>query len=98
MRRLHRIHAALIFARAVVGAMLSMAFGLLLLAGIIWLIDRSFTGRTATVLTGFVIIWAVIKTLRTIGAMLGPPEPNVKTGTQLEKRRALRRAGMFGSR
>jgi hypothetical protein len=98
MSRLQRVHAGFIFAAAVVRALLRMVFGLLLIGGIIWLIERSFSGRSASVLTACVVILAVIKTVRAVGEMLGPPEPMVKTGTQLEKRRALRRAGMLGRR
>jgi hypothetical protein len=96
MPRLHRIHAGFIIGAAVLRTLRSIAFTLLVIAGLVWLIERSFTGRNATVLVVCVGLWGLRAVIRAIGAFLGPPEPMVNGGTQLEKRRALRRAQMLG--
>lgn len=96
MRRLHRIHAGFIFGAALLRVVRRIAFAILLVAACIWLIQRSFTDRPAMVLVVCAVIWGIRKVLRIVGEFLGPPEPMVKAGTQLEKRRALRRARMLG--
>jgi hypothetical protein len=98
MGKLQRIHSGFILGGFVLRAFRRIAFALLLTAGGIWLTQRSFTERPATVLTVCIVIWFLRAAIRAIGELLGPPEPLVKTGTQLEKRRALRRAGMLGRR
>ena len=96
MRRLHRIHAGFIFGVSLLRTLGRIAFAFLLVAACIWLIQRSFTDRPAIVLIVCVVIWGVRKAIRIVGEFLGPPEPTVNGGTQLEKRRALRRARMLG--
>jgi hypothetical protein len=98
MERLHRLHGGFITGAAVVRALRGMAFVLLLVAGAIWVINRSFSTRPATVLIVCVVIWGLRSMLRTLGELLGPPEPFVKSGTRLETRRALRRAGLVRRR
>jgi hypothetical protein len=98
MERLHRIHAVFILCAAVFRALSGFAFLLLLVAGIIWAIHWGFSGRPATVLTVWIILWALLSVLRAIGELLGPPEPSVKSTTRLETRRELRRAGMLRRR
>ena len=98
MARLQRIHRGFILGAAGFRFVRWVAFLLLLNAGCIWLIQRSFTGRTVTVLTVCVCLWGVRAVIRAVGELLPPPEPIVKTGTRLERRRALRRAGMLERR
>jgi hypothetical protein len=98
MRRLHRIHAGFILGGTLLRAFRRAVFALLLTAGCIWLIQRSFDERPAALLAVCVIIWWLRKIFRIIAELLGPPEPNVTGGTRIEKRRVLRRAGMLKRR
>jgi hypothetical protein len=98
MERLHRIHAVFILCAAVFRTVRGIAFLSLVVAGIIWAIHWGFSGRPATVLTVWIILWALLSVLRSIGEFLGPPEQSVKSTTRLETRRALRRAGMLRRR
>jgi hypothetical protein len=98
MERLHRLHAGFKIGAAILRALGGMTFASLVVAGIIWVIDQSFTGRTATVLTVCAIVGGLWSMLCSVGKFLGPPEPSVKSSTQLETRRALRRAGMLRRR
>jgi hypothetical protein len=95
LQRLHRIHAGFILGASLLRAFRRAVFALLLTAGCIWLVEKSFNERPATLLAGCVIIWWIRKVIRIVGELLGPPEPAVKSKTRLERRRALRRAGLL---
>jgi hypothetical protein len=98
MSRLQRVHAVVILAAKALRAARKIAFTLVLMVGLIWAANWSFGSRPATVLTVCLIIWGLRKVARRVGELLGPPEPTYSTGARVEKRRALRRAGIIGGR
>jgi hypothetical protein len=98
MERLHRIHARFILAGEIARASGKIAFGLLIIGVSIGVLFISEHSLLVSVFFGCVIVAGINVAIRAIGEFLGPPEPSVKSSTDYETRRALRRAGLLGRR
>jgi hypothetical protein len=95
MGAFQRFYAAWLMALTICSVLLRIALGLLIIAGLSWLIHRYSGGPIMISLFGLLGIWSVFRFIGMLGSLVGPPEPSVKSRTSLETRRVLRRTGML---